>query len=59
MLKHLRAEPGGRGAKVVFCTGRNDLPHITAALAAGADEYLMKPFDENILRSKLNAVGLL
>jgi len=58
-LKALRVEPGGRGPKVVFCTTENDLAHINQALAAGADEYLMKPFDGPILRGKLSAVSLL
>ena len=58
-LKKLRMEPGGDGPKVVFCTTENDMAHITAALEAGADEYLMKPFDEEILRSKLSGVGLM
>lgn len=57
-LKALRADPGGTGPKVVFCTTENDLAHITQALTAGADEYLMKPFDGEILKGKLSAVGL-
>ena len=58
-LKVLRAEPGGLAPKVVFCTTENDIAHISQALAAGADEYLMKPFDGEILGGKLSAVGLL
>lgn len=57
-LKRLRAEPNGHGPKVLFCTTENDMDHITQALAAGADEYLMKPFDGEILISKLKDVGL-
>jgi len=58
-LNALRAETGGAGPKVVFCTTENDLAHINQALTAGADEYLMKPFDAPILSGKLAAVGLL
>ena len=44
--------------KVVFCTTENGQAHIRAALAAGADEYVMKPFDRDTLASKLQFVGL-
>ena len=44
--------------KVVFCTTENDIGHIRAAIAAGADEYVMKPFDRDTLASKLQIVGL-
>ncbi|MEP9375453.1 response regulator [Aquabacter sp. CN5-332] len=58
-LKGLRASPGGAAPKVIFCTTMNDLDHITEALSLGADEYIMKPFDADILKEKLEAVGLL
>ena len=57
--KQLRKLPGGNKAVVVFCTTENDIPHIREALAAGADEYIMKPFDGEIVRSKLVLLGLL
>jgi two-component system chemotaxis response regulator CheY len=44
---------------VVFCTTENDMAHIEAAIANGAQEYIMKPFDEDILTSKFAQVGLL
>jgi len=44
--------------KVVFCTTENGLAHIRAAIEAGADEYVMKPFDRETLESKLQIVGL-
>ena len=43
--------------KVVFCTTENDMSHIRAALEAGADEYVMKPFDRETLHVKLQLVG--
>jgi two-component system, chemotaxis family, chemotaxis protein CheY len=57
-LKELRAMPGGKAPKVVFCTTENDVAHITRALRAGADEYVMKPFDKEIMTAKLREVGL-
>ena len=44
--------------KVVFCTTENDMAHIRAALDAGADEYVMKPFDRETLHIKLQLVGV-
>jgi two-component system chemotaxis response regulator CheY len=44
--------------KVVFCTTENDSAHIRAAIEAGADEYVMKPFDRETLESKLQIVGV-
>jgi two-component system chemotaxis response regulator CheY len=57
-LKKLRAEPGGEGPVVVFCTVENDLVHINEALAAGANEYIMKPFDGDIIADKFIEAGL-
>ncbi len=57
-LRRLRKMTGGTGPKVIFCTTENDLAHIQEALAAGADEYIMKPFDSEIISTKLSQVGL-
>lgn len=54
----LREEEGGRKPIVVFCTTENDMSNITQALRAGADEYVMKPFDGDIIESKFAEVGL-
>lgn len=57
-LKVLRRTPNGREPKVVFCTTENDIAHIARAMHAGADEYVMKPFDKEIITNKLHQVGL-
>ena len=57
-LRALRQAPGGGGPKVLFCTTENDVGAIARALHAGADEYIMKPFDRDILTAKLAQVGL-
>ena len=57
-LKALRCDPGGDAPVVVFCTSENDMAHITEALGAGANEYIMKPFDRAIIESKFESVGL-
>ena len=43
--------------KVVFCTTESGTAHIRAALDAGADEYVIKPFDRDTLASKLRFVA--
>jgi two-component system chemotaxis response regulator CheY len=53
----LRQHPGGDRPKVVFCTTENDVAHIREAIQAGADEYVMKPFDHETLQIKLQLVG--
>ncbi|HEY3949998.1 response regulator [Phenylobacterium sp.] len=58
-LRRLREEPGGAGPKVVFCSAENDLDRIRQALDEGADEYIMKPFDGDIVASKLALAGAL
>lgn len=58
-LEKLRKMKGGIHPKVIFCTTENDMSHIQRALAAGANEYIMKPFDSEIIESKFLQVGLL
>ena len=58
-LTALRAMPGGDRPKVVFCTTENDVAHIAKAMRAGANEYIMKPFDREIMEAKFQEVGLL
>ncbi|MGA2815466.1 MAG: response regulator [Xanthobacteraceae bacterium] len=58
-LRVLRRLPGGDRPKVVFCTTENDVAHIARALHAGANEYIMKPFDKDIVEAKFQEVGLI
>ena len=58
-LKELRAIPDIDQPVVVFCTTENDMEHIQMAIEAGANEYIMKPFDSEIIESKFVQVGLL
>lgn len=58
-LRALRQLPNGSSPVVIFCTTENDLSHIQEALASGANEYIMKPFDADIVRSKLCQLGVI
>lgn len=57
-LRRLRALPGGLAPKVLFCTIETRAERIAEALSAGADDYVMKPFDGEILTSKFAEVGV-
>ena len=58
-LRKLRETDGGSDPIVVFCTTENSLAHIREAMSAGANEYIMKPFDGEIIQTKFTQVGLL
>jgi two-component system, chemotaxis family, chemotaxis protein CheY len=57
MLTQLRAR-GFSGIKVMMVTTEAENDFILRALDAGADEYLMKPFDGEALTEKLVMLGL-
>ena len=58
-LDALRKLPGGDRVIVVFCTTENDIQHIKKAIQAGANEYIMKPFDREIIETKFSQAGLM
>ena len=58
-LKALRSMPGGDKVVTILCTTDFDVDHIEADLDLGADEYLMKPFDGDIVRSKFVILDML
>ena len=58
-IQILRHMPDGDHPKVIFCTTESDFAFIERALAAGCNEYIMKPFDKNIVETKLIQLGML
>jgi two-component system chemotaxis response regulator CheY len=52
-LRQLRRMPGGDRPKAVICLNENDVAQIARAMHAGADDFMMKPFDSDHVRSKL------
>ena len=58
-LRTLRGTEGGEVPVVVFCTTENSLDNVREAMNAGANEYVMKPFDAGIIEAKFSQVGLL
>lgn len=59
VLKKLRAMPGGDAPIVVFCTPEDDPSHIEEAHTAGANDYMMKPFDGESIEAKFSQLGLI
>jgi two-component system chemotaxis response regulator CheY len=53
----LRAIPTARPPRVVFCTTNSGAKDIHKGITAGADEYVIKPFDEAALISRLQSIG--
>lgn len=58
-LRALREQKREKQPVVVMCTTENDMARIVEAMQAGANEYIMKPFTEDIVRDKLEEAGVL
>ena len=58
-LRAVRQDPRFRQLIIVVCTTRSAMEEIQAAVEAGANEYIMKPFTDEILADKLRQVGIL
>jgi two-component system chemotaxis response regulator CheY len=58
LLKQLRQRPELASLVVVMVTTETELDQMSAALEAGANEYIMKPFTKDILIEKLDLVGI-
>ena len=57
-VAELRKLPDAGEAKVIFCTSKGESGDIHAGIGAGADDYIVKPFDETRLRAKLQKHGM-
>jgi two-component system chemotaxis response regulator CheY len=58
-LSSLRAMSAGKAPTVVYCASENDVGQIARALRAGADDYLLKPFDRGMVEPKVREIGLI
>jgi len=59
LLTELRRQPAFSSIKVIMVTTEAEIGHMSSALQAGADEYVMKPFTKEILMEKLQLAGVL
>jgi two-component system chemotaxis response regulator CheY len=58
LVKAVRQRSEWRRIAIMMVTTENEQSQIVRALAAGAHEYLIKPFDESSLIDKLEILGL-
>jgi len=58
LVKQLRMNPAYTSLKVIMVTTETEMSQMASALAAGANEYIMKPFTKNILKEKLELLGI-
>lgn len=56
-VRTLRGLPGGGRPRILFCASEINKAEIAGALAAGANEFLLKPFDRTQIRTKLTALA--
>jgi two-component system chemotaxis response regulator CheY len=57
-VKSVRGQQDGGHPVILFCTTESDPAEIADAMAAGANEYVMKPFDGGVVRAKLADIGV-
>lgn len=58
-LVALRKEANGKSPKVIFCSTESDAEHVKQGMEAGANGYIIKPFDENVIKTKFSEAGIL
>lgn len=57
-VKSVRGQQDGGHPVILFATTENDATEVAHAMAAGANKYVMKPFDGSIVRAKLAEIGV-
>jgi two-component system chemotaxis response regulator CheY len=57
-VRALRREKGGDKPLVLYCVTEIDVPHISGVLHAGANHYMLKPYDRIAMRNRLADLGL-
>jgi two-component system chemotaxis response regulator CheY len=57
-VQQVRSKPEFEAVKLMMVTTETQIEQMTRALEAGADEYVMKPFTEEIISDKLRLMGV-
>lgn len=57
-IQVVRADPAYRGLRIVMVTTETESEQMNRAMAAGADEYVMKPFSKEVLVAKLSIMDV-
>lgn len=57
-LKGVRGQQGGERPVILVCTTESDADEIAHVIHAGANEHMLKPFDQDTVRTKLSEIGV-
>lgn len=57
-VKAVRANPNYRELWLMMVTTESETSRVVKAMAAGANEYVMKPFTDDVIVDKLRLLGL-
>ena len=55
----VRTIPNGKNPKIIFCTSKNAVEDVTRGMSAGANEWIVKPFDQAKMLAKLIKAGVI
>ncbi len=58
-VKEFKKNENNNNVVIIFCTTENEMEKIQEALLYNVNEYIMKPFDRDVLREKLIMTGIL
>jgi two-component system chemotaxis response regulator CheY len=58
-VRKVRTEPKYHDLRLMMVTTETEASQVTAALGAGANEYVMKPFTKDVIQEKLELMGLM
>ena len=58
LIANIRNLPGGKGVRIYYCVVEADLKKMMAGKRAGADDFLLKPFDRKILTSVFGSLSV-
>ena len=59
LVRSVREQPALGGIRLMMVTTETEIDRVREALEAGADEYIMKPFDKEMLLEKLTLLGII
>lgn len=57
-VKSVRARTDFDAMRLMMVTTETEMSHVMLALTAGANEYVMKPFTKDVIREKLEIMGM-
>jgi two-component system, chemotaxis family, chemotaxis protein CheY len=59
VVRYVRSDPKFKDMPILMCTSETELDRVMEALREGANEYIMKPFDQEAIGEKLTMMGIL